>query len=455
MKYDLNLSPTQYAFATSRVEVPVLIGPMGEGKTFAGAARLLHIGKQFRDQGIASKIKGAFIRDTGPNIEQHSIPSLIEGFGRISSVKNLRSGGWRWNAPNVEMIMFGLDSLTDLGRVQGPQWDFLWLEEPAPIIMAGSAGLREEVFDMGRARLRKADDESYRWAQVTMNPPEELHWSWQRYVKDPKAKEDGIQIFRIPGGENTHYSEADRRRLARAFRNRPDLARRYIAGEAGFVQEGEAVTPEYNPLYHRSKIPLDPLPYPEAMRWWDGWHHPTCLILQRAPSGRLFLLDSFRGDNIGMTQLIDGQVQPVLQAKYRHIKRWRDIGDETMCTPDQSNTEVTTAGIINGKLKASFEPCPNSWEPRRESVKNLLRMMIDAEPMLQVSCHEGIVHQALRGGWHYHMNQKGVTGAIPVKNIHSHPGDALTYGAVMLTPWVSPVRMPRTKGNRRALSYAV
>lgn len=40
---------------------------------------------------------------------------------------------------------------------------------------------------------------------------------------------------------------------------------------------------------------------------------------------------------------------------------------------------------------------------------------------------------ALRGGWHYHVTRTGAPGGIP-KNIHSHPGDAMSYGASLLFP---------------------
>jgi len=52
--------------------------------------------------------------------------------------------------------------------------------------------------------------------------------------------------------------------------------------------------------------------------------------------------------------------------------------------------------------------------------------MIDGEPMIKLSWHEGILHRALRGGWHY---RKTIAGKIlkdkPEKDIHSHPGDSL------------------------------
>jgi hypothetical protein len=44
------------------------------------------------------------------------------------------------------------------------------------------------------------------------------------------------------------------------------------------------------------------------------------------------------------------------------------------------------------------------------------------------------VWHALRGGWNYHVSKAGITSGEPLKNIHSHPGDAMSYGAAILFP---------------------
>ena len=59
--------------------------------------------------------------------------------------------------------------------------------------------------------------------------------------------------------------------------------------------------------------------------------------------------------------------------------------------------------------------------------------MVDGEPMFKVSRHEGILHRALRGGWHYHKDTSGkILRDTPVKDLHSHPGDALSHGVARI-----------------------
>jgi len=44
------------------------------------------------------------------------------------------------------------------------------------------------------------------------------------------------------------------------------------------------------------------------------------------------------------------------------------------------------------------------------------------------------VFLSLRGGWHFKESVSGIISPDPVKDIHSHPGDAMGYGASRLFP---------------------
>ena len=455
----LTLSPTQFAFVldglpdkqgvlpVNRHEVVALVGPQGEGKTYGGGARLL---AQAIRRPKSRLLRGALIRDTGVNIEQHTIPSLRAAFGAYAQIRALRAGGWCWQAPRMECLMFGIDDLPDLNRLQGADgWDFLWLEEPAPVIGGASAGLREEVFSYGYGRLRGGGT---KWVQITMNPAEEAHWT-HRLLESERPEH--VKVWNIPGGENRHLSAEDRERVIRAFADRPDLAARYVRGEWGTVLVGEPATPEYRAGRHFSSQTLTPLPGVQALRGWDGWHHPSLVVMQRTPRGRVLVLDVLRGDRMGMRQFINVLVKPLLNSpRYRGITTWRDVGDETMLTPDQSDTSVTTAGVVNELLGAAFEGVSNRWEPRREAMRTMLTQDVDGDPMVRLSSTARLLHQALNGGWHYAKSQSGIVGRLPMKTPESHPGDAFSYGAVTLCPWLAPIAQPTYTAKPRALSYA-
>lgn len=463
MKVSLDLSYTQGRFVRSTAEIVGLIGPQGEGKTFAGGAKIiLHASKL----PARERLRGAIIRDTGPNLEQHTIVSLRKAFGQFTRFKVLRSGGWLWVGPRFEAVMFGIDNPAALSRLQGLEVDFIWAEEPAPIISGPSAGLIEEVFTIGYGRLWRDSRRSkviMPWYQVTMNPADEKHWTHKWLVESPMPGHEegrpGTEVFNIQRGENIHASETDRERVRSAYRDRPDLLRRYDKGEWGTVQVGVAVTPEYNESLHRASGKLDPIPgLRHCFRFWDGWHNPVCIFAQRSPRGRVLILDVIMGKNVGVRQSIDQQIRGLIKTRYAGITEWEDYGDETMSTPDQSNREESAARAIEDELGAVFRPVSNEWNMRRESMKNILSASIDSDRMVLVSRHEKILHDALSGGYHYPKNPSGVVGNKPVKDLHSHPGDAFSYLAVTLHPmavsWpITGDAMVRQSRNR-AKSYA-
>ena len=55
------------------------------------------------------------------------------------------------------------------------------------------------------------------------------------------------------------------------------------------------------------------------------------------------------------------------------------------------------------------------------------------------------VWHALRGGWAFPVYKDGTVGTEPKKNRHSHPGDAVGYGASILYP-LSKINKERKDG---------
>ena len=127
------LSPTQSEFAHADEEIIMLIGPMGEGKTFCGIASLLvHAARCGRN------IRGALIRDTHQNIKISTIPDIQEALGNRVTFHDDYKKMIIHTTPRVEMDLFGIDDPASLSKLQGPQYAIIWLEEPAPIIEKAS-----------------------------------------------------------------------------------------------------------------------------------------------------------------------------------------------------------------------------------------------------------------------------------------------------------------------------
>lgn len=409
-------TPSQQKMSLSDKTVVVLIGPKGEGKTYGAIGAILHHAAMF-----PYPIRGAVIRDRFTNIQRHTIPSIMKAVGDVIT---FHRDGALMKGPNFEADLFGVDDLADLSNLQGSEYYFVWIEEPAPVFEVGSAGLREDVFDICYARGGR-EEGAVDKVFITMNPASKSHWTYKRFILKP---EPDFEIIRIPYGENSNLPAKEREKTKRAYINKPEMYARYVSGEFSSVNLGEAVVPEFSDLRHRSVNPLEPYET-LTFRLWDGGLNPTCVFVQITPRGQVIILKTLRGDNIGMKQLIDDDVKPYIVTKLHRIHEWRDIGDLHLRDKDPSNSMNSAAEVVEKELNTYFEDGEMSWERRRETLKEAFNMTVDGEPKILISCDDDVMMEAMGGGWHYHKNSSGmILKDKPVKDQYSHPGDALSHG---------------------------
>lgn len=455
----------QAEFIKSKALENCIMGPRGEGKTEGGIMRMTrHANLQDR---TVRPVPYAIIRDTWSNLERTTLQSFLvprpgSFAAAIRSRLKVQDGGRHLTLPGVwEAWLFGIDSWSDLNRLQSMQLGGLWLEEAAPAAIEDiGVGISEETWLIGISSLRHPCNKG-RNAQVTMNYPDEDHWTWIRFHDEVHPNR---ALFRIPKGENKAVDDEYRKNMAEAMAKRPDLAVRLVEGKPGMVVPGEAVTPEYDENCHRSDRILEYNRSLTGFRFWDGGLHPACVIAQIQPSGRFYVLDTVRAPvvGMGMRQFIGALVKPLLAAKYDgwDKAKWRDLGDPSLNDREQSDSAITVAGIINGELGTSFEGGEMGWEARKQAIKDLLLARVEKQTMLLISKNDTIMHRALKGGWHYHKDPSGkVLRDMPVKDVHSHPTDALCHGLARIFGYgVKPLDQVYQKyKDRRAIakSYAV
>lgn len=461
-----DLSPTQSAFVETDAHIAMLMGPMGEGKTFsAGAGLVRHALRCGKD------IRGAIIRDTHQNIRISTVPSLKEIFGDWVDFHDDNKVMVIHSQPKITCDLFGIDDPASLSKLQGPEYAIIWLEEPAPIVEKANAGLPRDVFDLAIARASRQKGTKLR-VQVSQNPADEDHWTEEVaqmpevYAEDLVSGQQIVKkVFRIPYGENKYLNDLARLANKAAFQHDAGKFARYVTGIAAPVRKGSAVTPEYNAAIHFSQNELPVVPNCPGFRFYDGFHHPVCLIGQILPGPRLVFHNAFWGDGIGIKELVQHQVISCLMSpKFKgKIADWRDIGDPTMRTPDQSTTGVSAAKVVEGLLKTRFEPGPTKWNFRIAPLRTALSTLgANGQPLIQISKSAYELHRALNGGWHFKTdNSKNIIGNLPVKDKNGDLGDAACYGVALTLPYarvssqsaysrqVNPFRP-----QARAMSYA-
>ena len=434
-------SETQHKFLYSEANICHLIGPMGEGKTHCAVAKILWQAERCK----LKPLRGAIIRDTLENIKSSTALSIQEILKDRAVFKNDFKKLFIKAPYPVEADCFGIDDAASISKLQGPPYGFVWLEEPAPIHEKANAGLPREVFDLAIARSGRQTG-SIPLVIITQNPADEYHWTTELQDEPYEylVADDGTVItketFHIKKGENKFLSALQRAANMAAFKNDPAKWARYVEGKTAEVIQGKAVTPKYGPSFHFSDKILPVYPKLACARGWDGYQHPACVIAQMNPFGQLVVHNVLAMEGGGAKELVEEQINPLLltpKFKDKDLKFWRDIGDPSMRTPDQSTRTMTAARIIEDLLKTRFEPGPTRWNHRIEPVNHALgRTVNEGRPLVLISASAAPLHRALKGGWHYKMDNNGhQIGDLPVRNEHDHIGNAFAYMIDILFPY--------------------
>lgn len=420
-------NPLQRAFIESKAKADLFSSRMGEGKSTALAwAALYHT----RHNPGAN---WAIVRDTWENLQATTMKSFFQWFppgvyGTFNATK--KTFTWATGVAEGEVQFLGMDDPQDASKLMSRELAGLAIDEPAPAI--GNAGIAEEIFDIGMSRLRQGGMKWY-GCKLAENNPDEQHWTYRRFVLDP-TEETGFRIFQPSAPENeknlpsSYYAE-----LRRLWQHRPDLVRRFVEGEFGFQAEGKAVTPQWNDKLHLA-VGLVPMPRQELILLWDWGHNPTCIVTQRTPLGNWNILDALVGDGIGAAELIADGVRPLLMTKYRKMSL-RHFGDPAGTNREQTSIYRSPVLLVKKELGGTWRPGPVKFDERVEPLRAILTRTVGGKGLVRVDRENAAaVWQALRGGWHFHVSRTGIISGEADKNIHSHPGDAMSYGAAILFP---------------------
>jgi hypothetical protein len=464
---EFRFSKTQSAFINSNAVVNAIISNTGEGKTFAGVMAILRHAER-----CGKAIRCAIVRDTHENIKNSTVVSIQEAFEQAPHLLKWKNDYKqlyiRGGAYPIRCDLFGLNELGSLGKLQGPEYALIWLEEPAPMADRVNAGLPVEVYRASLVRCARQKGTVPR-LQISMNPADQDHWSYRELIEAPDVLPEypliTKRIFFVPYGENRHVSEVSRQAVKMAYKDDPASYQRYVKGQFAAIIPGKAVTPQYNRSRHLSPDRLWPARGLTSFAFFDGWHNPSCVLGQITTNNRLIFIDTLKlaGGDIGT--LIETQVLPLLNSpKWKDKARsWRIGGDPTMATPDQSNVQRSAAKVVEEYFPGcSFEKGPTRWATRKIGIANALRGSDPrGEPLVYLSADNRILDKALAGSWHYKVDNSGnPVGQEPEKDEISHPADAWCYAVCVLLSTVLPKVDSRVaqeaarRAQARAASYA-
>lgn len=393
----------------------------------------------------------ALIRDTWENMQATTMKTFFEWFppgvaGQFHATKKVFT--WASGLAQGEVQFLGMDDPQDASKLMSRSLAGFGIDEPAPAI--GSGGVDELIFDIGMSRLRQSGMKWY-GAKLAENNPDENHWTYRKFVQPGT---NGYVVWQPTNPENsvnlppTYYED-----LRKLWGHRPDLLRRFVEGEFGFQQMGKAVTPQWSDKLH---LATGLVPIRDTVHvLWDFGHNPTAIFTQKTPLGTWLILDAIVGEGIGAEELIIDQVKPLIADRYRRLKM-AHIGDPAGNEREQTSTARTAVRYILQELGGSWRSGPVRTQLRIDPLQAVLGRTVNGRGLVQVDRERAKkVWQALRGGWHYHVARSGLISLDPFKNEHSHPGDAMGYGAAILYP-LGRINAPRSSlgsADPRQASY--
>lgn len=414
-------NPIQKMFIESQARADLFSSRVGEGKSAALAWSVFY---HTRHNPGAD---WAMIRDTWENIRRTTLKEFFYWFtpGVFGEWhEGHKTFTWAEGVGSGSVIWLGLDDPGDASKLQSLQLGGIGIDEPAPAAQSG--GVAEMIFDIGFTRLRQPNMNWYP-VKLATNNPDETHWTYKRFV-DPGT--EGFVAWQPHSPENEKNLPANYyANLRELLAGNPHLVDRFVEGKYGYQQPGQPVTPEWNNDMHLASG-LRPVRGVELVLLWDFGLNPTCIITQVTPLRRWLILEAFVGHEEGVEELITRQVKSVLAERYRGFT-FRHIGDPNGTMREQSSAARSAVRLLLKELGGTFRKGPKDIPERVIPLRAALRqqglVLVDRTRAKEVWF-------ALRGGWHYRIANSGLVSQVPEKDEHSHPGDAMGYGAAVLFP---------------------
>lgn len=248
-----------------------------------------------------------------------------------------------------------------------------------------------------------------------------------------------------------HYTANPRKREAsfkEAIRSQMPIKDFMVEYERNWeVFSGKPVYEDYSKSFHETTKTEAHIGLP-LLCGWDFGLTPACVVAQLR-EGRLILLKEYTAVNMGIKKFCETIVQPGLAQEF---PEWRDNKTDFRHYIDPAGLqkaqtdERTCAGTMGECGLKSIYPGPLNWEDRRKSVEHFLMLRTKEGAGFQLDPKTApILSRGFAGGYCYPDKYESIQpdNYSPLKNVYSHPHDALQYlcgGALTLKGIGKPTR---------------
>jgi len=466
LNIDLRSSPTAFKFLQDKSFVTGLMGPVGSGKSYVCAAKIMIRAVQQ----VPSPVDGirysrfVIVRNSYPELKTTTLKTWADLFpeniyGPILHTPPITHHiklPPRGDAAGIdcEVIFLALDQPKDVRKLLSLELTGAWVNEAKELPKAVIDGLTHRV---GRYPTKRDGGATWHGIWMDTNPMDDDHW-WHKLAEvEPIKGKYAWKFYKQPGGvieanadslpempeANDHIFSAGKwwklNPKAENVKNLPpgyylqqlagktlDWIRCYVEGKYTFVQDGKPVWPEYDDNIMSTELIPDPsLPIQVGL---DFGLTPAAVFGQRHPSGQWRVLHEVVTFDMGLERF--GQTLTAeLQTRYPKydIRIW---GDPAGMQRDA--IYETTAFEYLRSLGLKAEPtATNDFKARREAAAGPMNRMVQGKPGLLVDKSCKLLRKSLSGGYHFKRVAIGAGQErfrdTPNKNEHSHVGDAFGY----------------------------
>ena len=410
--------PTLAPFHASTAPARLIVGPFGSGKSVAAVAEIAALNPR-----LSRNTRYLIIRKTYRMLMDSCVKTFFEWIPRDF-------GQWReadmvFTCPSptggvMEFLFRSADSAEDIEKFRGLEISGAWLDE--------GQELSQDVKLIVQGRLRYPLDHPYYTIIITTNPCPTDHWIYKTFVENPLP---GHVYWQQKARENIYLPPKYYEDIEAAYRDRPELKRRYVDGEWGSVFSGKPVYGnEFHWDTHVAKSHLKPVDGVELYCGWDFGLNPACLFTQIHPNGQWMILRELYADDMGFDEFSDA----VIEFSNRTFpgQTFIDVGDPAG-RARAATAEKSCYDILRSKRRICRAAPTNDLIPRLEAVKRRLIRSAKGNPLLIIDPRCSRLIDGFSGG--YKFKERGTTGTMqdsPEKDKFSHVHDALQYVALAL-----------------------
>lgn len=463
---DFSKSPTVWKFLNSDSFVRGLMGPVGSGKSYGCAAEIMlrAVKQKPSPRDGIRYTRFVVVRNTYPELRTTTIKTWQELFPESTW------GGMRWQPPithhlklpprgdaagiDCEVIFLALDTPQSVRKLLSLEITGAWCNEARELPKAVIDGLTHRV---GRYPTKADGGATWHGIWMDTNPPDSDHWWHTVSEKNPITGKYGWEFFRQPGGvlpckqedlpdnpeangfifsagkwwmvnpraENVNNLPAGYYEQLLGGKN-ADWIRCYAQGMFTFVQEGRPVWPEYDDELMSGEPEFDPM-YPLQIGV-DFGLTPAAIFGQRTTGGSWRVLDELVTFDMGLERFGQELIAKIAASFPKaEVIIW---GDPAGVKRDEIY-EVTAFDHLRS-LGFKAQPTEsNAFNVRREAAASPMCRLVDGKPGLKVHKKCNRLRKSLSGGYFFKRQSLGAGQErfkdAPVKNEHSHCGDAFGY----------------------------